>query len=47
MGEKLRTLRSAKGISSTQLEHLSGISQSNISKIERECYISNYRNKDF
>ncbi|MBX9955152.1 helix-turn-helix transcriptional regulator [Peribacillus simplex] len=37
LGEKLRTLRSDKGISSTQLEHLSGISQSNISKIERNA----------
>lgn len=35
LGEKLRTLRLENGISTTQLELLSGISQSNISKIER------------
>ncbi|ASS96637.1 helix-turn-helix domain-containing protein [Peribacillus simplex] len=35
LGEKLRALRLENGISTTQLELLSGISQSNISKIER------------
>lgn len=34
LGEKFRYLRKEKGISSQQLEYLSGVSQSNISRIE-------------
>jgi transcriptional regulator with XRE-family HTH domain len=34
LGEKVRSIRKGKGISSYQLEFLSGVSQSNISRIE-------------
>lgn len=34
LGEKFRYIRKEKGISSQQLEYLSGVSQSNISRIE-------------
>lgn len=34
LGEKVRFIRKEKGISSQQLEYLSGVSQSNISRIE-------------
>ncbi|MGN7298108.1 helix-turn-helix domain-containing protein [Ferdinandcohnia sp. SAFN-114] len=34
IGSKLRSIRKEKGLSSYQLEYISGISQSNISRIE-------------
>lgn len=38
LGKRLRTIRKEKGISSSQLEFLSGVTQSTISKIESNTH---------
>ncbi|MFB5281817.1 helix-turn-helix domain-containing protein [Peribacillus sp. Hz7] len=38
LGKRLREIRTDKGISSTQLEFLSGVTQSTISKIENNTH---------
>ncbi|MCZ0871254.1 helix-turn-helix domain-containing protein [Peribacillus sp. AS_2] len=44
LGERLRAIRLEKGISSNQLEHLSGVSQSSISKIESSIHSPSIEN---